>query len=133
MKNKLLTILSLKCPKCSKSHPYTHPIYKITKLLSMHERCLNCNLKFEIEPGFFYGAMYIAYGLTVFLAGIIVGLVTLGIRLAYDDLNSTFEVWGFLGLKNLILCILGGLLISMPYTSKLSRIVWLSFFVDKKK
>ena len=30
--------------------------------------CINCNLKYEIEPGFWYGAMYVSYALTVFLA-----------------------------------------------------------------
>ncbi len=28
-------------------------------------RCLFCNLKFEREPGYFLGAMYIGYGLGV--------------------------------------------------------------------
>jgi hypothetical protein len=31
----------------------------------MHERCLACGLKFEREPGYFLGAMYIGYGLAL--------------------------------------------------------------------
>ncbi len=31
----------------------------------MHERCPLCNLKFDREPGYFLGAMYISYGLSV--------------------------------------------------------------------
>lgn len=31
----------------------------------MHERCPTCNLKFEREEGYFLGAMYISYGLSL--------------------------------------------------------------------
>jgi len=31
----------------------------------MHERCPVCDLKFEREPGYFLGAMYISYGLGI--------------------------------------------------------------------
>jgi hypothetical protein len=31
----------------------------------MLDRCFNCGLKFEREPGYFLGAMYISYGLGV--------------------------------------------------------------------
>lgn len=31
----------------------------------MYERCPDCNLKFEREEGYFLGAMYISYGLSL--------------------------------------------------------------------
>ena len=31
----------------------------------MHERCPTCGLKFEREPGYFLGAMYVSYGLAL--------------------------------------------------------------------
>ena len=31
----------------------------------MHDRCPNCDLKFEREEGYFLGAMYIGYGLAL--------------------------------------------------------------------
>jgi hypothetical protein len=31
----------------------------------MHERCEVCGLKFEREPGYFLGAIYISYGLAL--------------------------------------------------------------------
>jgi uncharacterized membrane protein len=34
----------------------------------MHERCAVCQLRFEREQGYFLGAMYINYGVTVVLA-----------------------------------------------------------------
>jgi hypothetical protein len=33
----------------------------------MQERCAICDLKFEREPGYFLGAMYISYGLGVLI------------------------------------------------------------------
>ena len=33
----------------------------------MNERCPACGLKFEREPGYFLGAMYIGYGLALVL------------------------------------------------------------------
>jgi hypothetical protein len=31
----------------------------------MNEKCSHCGLKYQIEPSFFYGAMYVSYGLNV--------------------------------------------------------------------
>jgi hypothetical protein len=31
----------------------------------MYERCLVCDLRFEREPGYFLGAMYISFGLAI--------------------------------------------------------------------
>ena len=33
----------------------------------MYETCPSCGLRFEREPGYFVGAMYVNYGLTVLL------------------------------------------------------------------
>ena len=31
----------------------------------MHDHCPSCNVKFESEPGFFWGAMYFSYAYSV--------------------------------------------------------------------
>jgi len=36
----------------------------------MHERCPHCNVKFEREPGFFLGSIYINYGLTALIVAV---------------------------------------------------------------
>lgn len=33
----------------------------------MHERCPGCDLKFEREPGYFLGAMYVSYALSLII------------------------------------------------------------------
>lgn len=35
----------------------------------MNERCPNCNLKFEREEGYFLGAMYVSYALSLLSIG----------------------------------------------------------------
>jgi hypothetical protein len=36
----------------------------------MYERCPHCEVKFEREPGFFLGSIYINYGLTALIVAI---------------------------------------------------------------
>ncbi len=36
----------------------------------MHERCTHCHLRYQREPGFFLGSIYINYGLTALLVTI---------------------------------------------------------------
>jgi uncharacterized protein (DUF983 family) len=51
----------LRCPRCG-----ARSLFRIW--LTMHERCAVCHLRFEREQGYFLGAMYINYGVTVILA-----------------------------------------------------------------
>ena len=51
----------LRCPRCG-----AHSLFRTW--FTMHERCSACQLRFEREQGYFLGAMYINYGVTVVLA-----------------------------------------------------------------
>ena len=53
--------LRLKCPKCERG-----PLFR--RRFSTFARCPECGLKFEREPGYFVGAMYLNYGATVCIA-----------------------------------------------------------------
>jgi len=76
--NKLYSIIYNYCPRCQsekfwpKNNPYKNILVNNGGDLGS---CKNCNFKYEIEPGFWYGAMYVSYGLTVFIA-ILVWLLT---------------------------------------------------------
>src|SRR5437764_2007085 len=51
------------CPRCRRG-----PIFRGSVLrgfLAMHEKCPVCGLKFEREPGYFLGAMYFSYMLSI--------------------------------------------------------------------
>ncbi len=65
----LTAILRGRCPRCRMA-----PIFRGSRLwlTPMHERCPVCDLKFEREPGYFLGAMYISYAMAVpLLAGLL--------------------------------------------------------------
>jgi len=53
--------LRSRCAVCG-----TGPLF--AGFLTMHEKCSHCGVKFEREPGFFLGSIYINYGLTALLA-----------------------------------------------------------------
>ena len=64
--NIITSILTHKCPKCRSSNLFKRP-FKFKDPLNMNERCSVCNQNFEPEPGFYFGAMFISYGLSAFL------------------------------------------------------------------
>ena len=57
------SILRQRCPRCRTGKIFRHSVFR--GLPKMYERCSVCNLKFEREPGYFLGAMYISFGLAV--------------------------------------------------------------------
>ena len=68
-----------------------------------------------LEPSFFYGAMYINYGITVAVSIIIFLIMKLG-----------FE----LNLFKTLVAVFIGLIITAPINLRLSRILWINMFVS---
>ncbi|QQX77977.1 MULTISPECIES: DUF983 domain-containing protein [Aequorivita] len=119
--SKLYSIFTGTCPVCHKGEMYVerNP-YKLTKVLKMHERCSHCNTKFKIEPSFFYGAMYVSYavGVAIAVAAFIIAYFFIGL-----DRDYTF------------LAIIVTLVIMLPLILRVSRNIWINFFMkyDKNK
>ena len=92
-----------------KSNPYA-----LSKIFSMNERCSHCGLKYKIEPSFFYGAMYVSYGVGIAfsVAAFIISFLFIG-----TTLLTTF------------ISIVGTLIVFMPVIIRLSRNIWINFFV----
>lgn len=112
--NKFYSIVGMKCPRCHEGQLWKSPLYKM-KLYDMHENCPVCGLKYEQEPGFWYGAMYAAY---TFSSGalLIVMLVTL-LALKWE-------------LQNVFIAIGVTALIGFTYNARLARSFWLNLVVD---
>ena len=85
----------------------------------MYKECPVCGQPTEIEVGFYYGTGYVSYALTVALsvATFVAWYVLIG--MSVDD--NRFFYW--LGFNALLLVVL------QPYLMRLSRTIWLSFFV----
>ena len=61
---KLQGILNGTCPRCRNSKMFLGQLYS-SNSLRMEEECHHCNLQYEIEPGFFWGAMFFNYAFVV--------------------------------------------------------------------
>jgi uncharacterized protein (DUF983 family) len=51
------------CPRCHKGKIFRGPLWRT--YLTMYERCPECHLKYEREQGYFLGAMYFSYLLSI--------------------------------------------------------------------
>lgn len=111
----LRSILFSFCPRCRKG-PMFGPFKLFSPLKSnkMHSSCSNCKLVYSLEPGFFFGAAYVSYGLN--MAWIIPLFI-----LEYVFLDFSYEL--------IILSILVLGLILTPFIFRLSRSIYLHIFV----
>lgn len=109
----LSAILDSKCPRCRQGDMFLYKATDLKGFAKMHEKCPVCNLRFEVEPGFFYGAMYISYAFSVAL------IVAVGIALTvlFDP-----EVWVYLAV------VAGISLLILPFTFRYSRVLFLYWF-----
>jgi uncharacterized protein (DUF983 family) len=53
-----------KCPNCKEGAAFKKGI-PLLGFPEMNETCPSCDYKFEREPGYFIGAMYLSYGLAL--------------------------------------------------------------------
>lgn len=112
---KLYSILTGSCPRCQEESMYeTSNPYALSKIFKMNERCSHCDLKYKIEPSFFYGAMYVSYGV--------------GIAFAVAAFVISFLFFGTT-LINTFIAIVATLIGFMPVIIRLSRNIWINFFV----
>ncbi len=62
--SKIQAVISSKCPRCRTGKMFSGTAYGLARQ-KMHDHCPHCGFKFEIEPGYFYAAMYVSYALSV--------------------------------------------------------------------
>jgi len=118
---KMNSILFGKCPVFHNESMYkeSNP-YKLSQTLEMQERCSHCDTKYKIEPSFFYGAMYVSYPVGIIFAGV-------AFAFTYFFLEAS--------LINTFLAIVGTMVIFLPIIMRLSRNIWINFFMkyDRNK
>ena len=116
--SKLYSIFNSKCPQCHEGDFFKYSFtFNPKKITQIHDNCSNCNLKYMMEPSFFYGAMYVNYGLTV------------AISVATFIISKLFL--GFTLLQSFA-AILIVLFLLIPVTLRLSRSIWINMFVKYK-
>lgn len=114
--SKLNSILKGTCPKCQNESMYEdkNPLH-LGKVLKMNESCSHCGLVYQIEPSFFYGAMYVSYGLNVALgiAAFIISYVLL-----HTSIETSF------------IAIVITLVVLFPFVLRWSRNIYINMFVS---
>ena len=113
---KLYSISNAKCPRCHEGEFFENRFtYNPNKITKLHDNCPKCNFKYMMEPSFFYGAMYVNYGITVALSIATFVLSTLILNLT---LLQCFAAITFI------------LIVLAPFNMRLSRIIWINMFVS---
>jgi uncharacterized protein (DUF983 family) len=89
-----------------------------------HSNCPYCNFQFEIEPGYFYVAMFVSYGM------IVAEMITLAV--GTFTLTQSESPWLYVGI------LLGVTLILSPFNYRYSRVIllyWLTpnLHYDRKR
>jgi len=112
------SILNCKCPRCREGKVFTHSNPYHRKFGDTETTCDKCHLTFEMEQGFWYGAMYISYAFGVAMA------IPIAVSLSYFTELEIFEITGVV-FVNLVL--------TMPLMFRYSRSIWLHIFVRYDK
>ena len=115
MANTLVHILNNECPNCHQGKIFDEKnIFFNIGFPKMNKNCSHCQFKFEKEPGYFFGAMYVNYGLTV--AQSIATYV-----IAQFFFTETFDLR--------IIPIIAVVIIAMAsFNIRLSRLLWIYMF-----
>lgn len=92
--------------------------YILSQIMDMHETCSNCGTKYKIEPSFFYGAMYVSYGI-----GIAFAVVAFVISFVFlkANINVVFA------------SIVATLIVFFPIIIRISRNIWINIFIHYDK
>jgi uncharacterized protein (DUF983 family) len=105
-------ILRQVCPRCREGAMFRR--FSIRHWLDMYAICPVCGLKFDREQGYFLGAMYVSYGLSI---PPVLALVFLFWRLAG---------WGFGS------AVIGAFVAYLPFVPvvvRFSRVIWI--YIDR--
>lgn len=110
----------MKCPRCRRGPMFVNNNpWNLRKVFKMPVRCPECSQLYELEVGFWYGTGYVSYALSVVVSAItfVAWFVLIGMSVQ----DSRFFWW--MGLNVALLLIL------QPWLMRISRVLWLYFFV----
>ena len=102
--------LHAKCPKCRKGDMFVNSGMGFLGQKS-NTHCPYCNFQFEIEPGYFYVAMFVSYGM------IVAEMIALAVGTFL--LTGSESPWLYIGI------LLGVTLVLSPFNYRYSRVILL--------
>jgi uncharacterized protein (DUF983 family) len=114
---KLKGILQEKCPACRKGKVFLYKPYS-RNFAKMNPNCPVCNFRFEVEPGFFWAAMYFSYAFSV-------GIMLVAAAVLYFFFGNPSSIAYILTISLI-------LIVFLPLIFRYSRILLLYFFSGAK-
>ena len=118
------SMLTMRCPHCREGHLYENPnTYSFSDMGKSHKECPVCHTNLQPEPGFYFGAAYVSWALTVALwVSVLVALKVFAaiglIEYSFLTHPGTF-LWSGIGAT----------IVLFPYLFRLSRSMWAHFFI----
>jgi len=112
------SIFAMKCPRCRRGDLFsTKSSFDYKHLAEMPKACPVCAQSYLPEPGFYYGAMFVSYGISGVFGLSFVGICMLGFDLSVDASFITLII---------IVAILFGWLF------RISRSIWIHINIKYK-
>ncbi len=113
--NRFKALSKSKCPNC-----YQGEIYEKKRLFwfgKINENCKSCGHKFDKEPGFFMGAMYVSYGLVIAECVAVFVLIQFFFEQFLD--------------ARMVPIMLAVILVMSGFNYSFSRVLWIYMFTSK--
>jgi uncharacterized protein (DUF983 family) len=106
-------LLKGKCPRCRRGNIFSNPATSLSRFNRMNETCPHCGVRLEPEPGFYQGAMYVSYGFTVLVFGIVSAILYY-----FGNPSAWVYVWSTIAT----------MIVLVPWNYRYSRIIYLYSF-----
>ncbi len=115
MLKKIYNIFSNNCPNCYEGKVFADKSFFFSiGFPKMNKQCSHCHSTFEKEPGYFFGAMFVNYGLTVGE-----GIITYFIAAQFFEKTFDFRIYP----------IIVAVIFSLTFFNiRLSRMIWIYMF-----
>ncbi|WP_276483112.1 DUF983 domain-containing protein [Paraflavitalea pollutisoli] len=123
-KPSFFNLVRCKCPRCRKGDMFAEKNpYKLRHTMKMYDTCPVCGQPFDLEVGFYYGSSYVSYSLSIAFTA--ATLVAWWVLIGMSTEDNRFFWW--MGINGVLLIVL------QPWLMRVSRTLWLAFFVRYDK
>jgi uncharacterized protein (DUF983 family) len=123
---KFIAMLTNRCPACHEGHLFEKANPYASGFMTMKPKCEVCGENFKREPGFYFGAAYVSYALTVALwVAVVVALYT------FDAIGLMEYTFFYKPMLTIVIGIVL-LVVLLPVLFRLSRSLWIHMFVQRK-
>jgi uncharacterized protein (DUF983 family) len=115
MLSSLYHIFRNECPNCHKGKVFADKSFFFSiGFPKMHQQCSHCGYTYEKEPGYFFGAMFVNYALTVGE-----GIITYFAASPFFDETFDLKIIPLIGVVIVLLSC---------FNIRLSRMIWIYMF-----